>query len=135
MTIRSEDEALAFRYRASGADPLIECELEVLGSDYQANGYTTRSQADELGRRVGLRAGHRLLDIGSGCGWPGLYLAGQSGCHVVVIDPVIDGVRVARTRAEHDRVTEGGACVQSLGDPLPFAPESFDAVVHTDVTC
>ena len=26
----------------------------------------------------------RLLDVGSGRGWPGLYLAGRTGCRVVL---------------------------------------------------
>lgn len=135
MMARSEQDPFAGSDRSSGADALIESELEVLGSDYQASGYTTRSQADELGRHLRIRAGQRLLDIGSGCGWPGLYLASRLSCHVVVVDPIIDGVLVARHRADHDGMVERQSGLQGQGSDLPFAPRSFDAVVHTDVTC
>ncbi len=135
MMARLKEETFAERYRVSAADPLIESELEVLGSDYQANGYTTKSQADDLGDHLRLRAGDRLLDVGSGCGWPGLYLATQHECDVAVVDPIIDGVRVATTRAEHDGMTERVWGLQSLGGDLPFVSSSFDAVVHTDVVC
>ena len=32
---------------------------------------------------LGLGPGRRLLDVGGGQGWPGLYLARQTGCTVV----------------------------------------------------
>jgi len=135
MGSRPKEQTFTERYRLSGADPLIESELEVLGSDYQANGYTTMSQADDLGLHLRLRAGDRLLDIGSGCGWPGLYLAKEYGCDVVVIDPIIDGVRVAGARAVHDEMDRRESGVQGLGSDLPFVERSFDAVVHADVVC
>ena len=79
---------------------MIDAEREVLGSDYQANGYTTLSQAERIGVELGLGAGDRLLDVGSGCGYPGLYLAHRFGSSVTSIDPVVSGATSAAARAE-----------------------------------
>ena len=114
---------------------MIEAELEALGSDYRANGYTTGAQADDLGRRLGLRAGDRLLDIGAGCGWPGLYLARTTGCRVVSIDPVGEAATATAERAGVDELTARHQPVVGSGEHLPFRSGRFDAVLHTDVTC
>ena len=136
MSPTGEDPGERFRerYRRHG-DALLEAELDVLGSDYRANGYTTRSQADALGRALGLGEGDHLLDIGSGCGWPGLYLASVLGCSVVTIDPVLEGTSVAAARAASDGLGRRHHAVVAEGEALPFRSQSFDAVTHTDVTC
>lgn len=135
-SITAEDEErFSERYRTSGNTALIEAELEVLGSDYQANGYTTKAQAQELGRALRLAPGDRLLDVGSGCGWPGLYLAVSTGCAAVGVDPISEGVAVAAERATRDAVADRYAAIRGAGDALPFRAKSFDAVVHSDVTC
>jgi SAM-dependent methyltransferase len=107
----------------------------VIGSDFGADGYTTVEQADELARRLELRPGLRLLDLGSGRGWPGLYLSMQTGCRMVLSDIPLDSLRRARERAERERIGARCAVVVASGPHLPFAGESFDAVVHTDVLC
>jgi cyclopropane fatty-acyl-phospholipid synthase-like methyltransferase len=128
-------ETLGGRYAASGAAALVAAELEALGSDYQANGYTTRAQADELGRELALSRGQVLLDIGSGCGWPGLYLAARHGCFVISADPINEGGDAARRRAISDRLADRSLAVRAEGTALPIRQESIDAVVHTDVLC
>jgi len=128
-------ETLGKRYAASGDAALITAELEALGSDYQANGYTTIAQADELGHLLSLSKGQILLDIGSGCGWPGLYLAARHGCAVVSVDPVDEGLDVARRRAIADKLAERSLTIRADGAALPIRPGSVDAIVHSDVLC
>lgn len=130
-----EEQRLAQRYLASGSNALIDAEIEVLGSDYRANGYTTRTQADELGRLLDLEPGTALLDLGAGCGWPGLYLAERSGCDVASYDPMHEGLDVSRARAKKDGIESRHLAVRGHGDALPFRSRSFGAVVHTDVLC
>jgi cyclopropane fatty-acyl-phospholipid synthase-like methyltransferase len=130
-----DDERFAERYRNSGADAALTAEFEALGSDYQANGYTTITEADELGRVLGLGPGQVLADLGAGCGWPGLYLARTHGCAVVSIDPVAEGLAVAGRRAERDGLSEQAWTLQAHADALGLRPGSVDAVVHTDVLC
>jgi 2-polyprenyl-3-methyl-5-hydroxy-6-metoxy-1,4-benzoquinol methylase len=138
VTSRDEREALT-RFRDRYAIPTAavsrQIEQRVIGAAWGANGYTTLVQAIELGRRLNLDADRKLLDVGTGRGWPGLYLATQSGCHLVGTDlplePLVAAARRSRTEGVHERV----ALVAATGAHQPFRRASFDAVVHTDVLC
>lgn len=123
------------RYRVTGDAVFLEIERAVLGVDYQATGYTTRSEADDLGRQLALGPTSRLLDLGSGCGFPGLYLATRTGCSVVTVDPIATGTSTALARARRDGLAHRHLAVVARGQALPVASASFDAVVHVDVTC
>ena len=124
------------RFHALAVDPVVrQAERRVLGSDYGATSYTTLSQADELATLLGLSPRHLLLDLGTGTGWPGLYLARTTGCRVVLTDVPAEGLRVARERAIRDGLEGRSGLVVSSADALPFQDRSFDAVTHTDVLC
>lgn len=110
-------------------------ERQVIGADFGADGYTTRGQADELGRRLELGPGVRLLDLGTGRGWPGVYLAKSTGCEVVLLDRPLDGLRGATTRATREQVRGRCAAVAAAGPHLPFRAATFDALTHADVLC
>jgi cyclopropane fatty-acyl-phospholipid synthase-like methyltransferase len=112
-----------------------QAERVVIGADFGADGYTTVEQADELARRLELRPGLRLLDLGSGHGWPGIYLAKTTGCQVMLTDLPLEGLRVAATRAASEGLNSRSAVVAASGRHLPFAADAFDAIVHADVLC
>jgi 2-polyprenyl-3-methyl-5-hydroxy-6-metoxy-1,4-benzoquinol methylase len=138
MTARDEAQALAlFQQRYRNTPSLLACQIEqrVIGGDWGANGYTTMAQADTLARGLGLSASDRLLDLGTGRGWPGLYLAAQTGCRVVLADLPLEGLRVAANRAASEGLTARTGVVASAASGLPFRAGSFDAVIHTDVLC
>ncbi len=120
-------------YATVGAGPVLELERRVLGSDYGANGYTDVAQAQRLVELLELDAGSRLLDVGCGAGWPGVYLAARSGCRAVLSDVPVAGLHAAAARARHDGVA--AAPVAAAGELLPFRDRSFDAVTHADVLC
>jgi SAM-dependent methyltransferase len=123
------------RYSENRTAVVLEIERAVIGGDWGANGYTTIAQADLLGDALLLAPGRRLLDLGAGRGWPGLYLAVHSGCDVVLSDVPFEGLRLARARAAAERASSRVAAVASSARALPFRPAAFDAVVHTDVLC
>src|SRR5919204_3014788 len=103
MTVRDEQQARALfqqRYGNCPSPTARRIEQRVIGGDWGANGYTTMTQADALAAGLGLSAGDRLLDLGTGRGWPGLYLAARTGCRVVLTDLPLDALRVAAARAQ-----------------------------------
>jgi methylase of polypeptide subunit release factors len=134
---QDEREALAnfaARYALPRADVVQEIERRVLGAVWGGNGFTTVAQADALAERLDLGPGKRLMDLGTGRGWPGLYLAKRTGCEVVLTDLPIEGLQHALRRAEDEAVPSLGAIVASARH-LPFGKECVDTIVHTDVLC
>jgi 2-polyprenyl-3-methyl-5-hydroxy-6-metoxy-1,4-benzoquinol methylase len=127
------DYAHRYRLRASAA-VVDKAEREVIGDVWGANGFTTVDQAEDLRRRLELDRNSRLLDVGSGCGWPGLWLAQQTGCEVVVTDLPPEGLEVASRRAKAEGLRSLGA-VAASARRFPFAESSFDAIVHVDLMC
>lgn len=121
------------RYRVAGEPPLRRAELKVIGSDYGATSYTTKDQADRLAQLLGLGKGKILLDVGSGAGWPGIYLAHSTGCRVVLSDLPLEGLRVA-VRRIHDEGVHGGVLATS-GESLALRDGRFDAATSSDVLC
>ena len=138
MATRDEREVaarFAARYGAPQAEVIRDVEMAVIGGTWGANGYTTRHQADLLARSLDLDDGMRLLDLGAGRGWPGLYLASSTGCEVVLVDVPIEGLVLAAQRATREHLDARAVAAVSSARHLPFGAASFDAIVHTDVLC
>ena len=135
MSFPSDDMIDNFnsRYRASAEPVIRRIEQQVIGSDYGSTSYTTIAQANLLRDILDLGPEKRLLDIGTGAGWPGIYLAQSSECDVVLSDVPFEGLDVARSRAQTEKTN--GSVVASSGAPLPFRDSSFEAVTSSDVFC
>ncbi len=134
-SVADAKERFEERYGAGQNQATVALEREVIGGDYGANSYTTREQADVLLDHLDLMRGQRLLDIGAGRGWPGLYLSKRSGCRVVLTDLPVVALNEAGRRARKDRVHKRSEGIVAGGANLPFRPRSFDAIVHSDVLC
>ncbi len=122
-------------YRLGEADVVREIERRVCGCDYGGTSWTTRGEARRLGELLGLAPGVRLLEIGAGSGWPGLYLATTTGCEIVQTDLPLDGRKIAAARATADGLAETCRAAVADGAALPFETACFDAIVHSDVLC
>lgn len=139
MARTSEEQATFDRfskmYERLQSDVMRGIERSVCGCDYGATSWTTLDEAQRIDRFLALKPGKRLLDVGSGSGWPGIYLAQESGCDIVMTDLPLNGLRMAAKRAATDRIT--GACWATVADgaALPFHDGLFDAIHHSDVLC
>jgi len=123
------------RYGSRGSEAERAIELAAIGANVGANGYTTVAQAEELARRLKLTRRTRLLDVGCGRGYPGLYIARIAGCDVVSSDLPIASLRTARRRASRDRISRRASFIAASAVHPPLRPGTFDAIVHTDVLC
>jgi 2-polyprenyl-3-methyl-5-hydroxy-6-metoxy-1,4-benzoquinol methylase len=138
VTVKDEARARALfqeRYRNPPSLLASQIERRVIGGDWGANGFTSMAQADTLAHELRLSAAERLLDLGSGRGWPGLYRAARTGCQVVLTDLPLEGLRVAAARAASEGIAARTGVVAAAASGLPFRAGSFDVVIHTDVLC
>ncbi len=138
MTSRDERNALEQfreRYARPPAGVIDRIEERVIGAVWGASGYTTLDQANSLATRLGLGPGRRVLDVGTGRGWPGVYFALEYGCEVVGSDMPLDALATAASRARTEKVGKRFVAVAAAGADQPFRAESFDAIVLTDVLC
>ncbi len=122
-------------YTHGQTDFMLEIERSVCGCDYGGTSWTTREEADRTIKRLKLEPGVQLLEIGSGSGWPGLYLAQRSGCDATLTDLPLKGLQIAQKRAEEDQLS--GHCRVACADAaaLPFRDGAFDVIYHSDVLC
>jgi cyclopropane fatty-acyl-phospholipid synthase-like methyltransferase len=134
------DEADLFKrfsrkYSLGKSDLLTKIERSNCGCDYGSTSFTTVDQVDSLGSMLALAAEKHLLDIGAGSGWPGLYLAKESGCDVTLTDLPIEGLRRAKERAALDKLPGKTTMLVASGAMLPFSNGRFNAISHADVLC
>ncbi len=139
MALTRELNELASRY-AKYAEfgrsvAMRDLERSVCGCDYGSTSWTTRREAERIAQLLELRPTARLLDVGAGSGWPGLYLAQLTGCNVVLVDLPLAALRIALERATADCMFQHCGVVAADGAALPFKDASFDALSHSDVLC
>lgn len=119
----------------TSSETMMEIERSVCGCDYGCTSWTTRKEADGVAGMLGLRPGVKFLEIGAGSGWPGLYLAKETGSDATLIDLPEEGLRAAKKRAEKDGLADRCQIIQADAAALPFTDGSFDAIYHSDVLC
>lgn len=85
-----------------------------------------------LAKRMGLKQGTSLLDIGSGLGGPARFFAGHYGCTVVGIDVTPEYVAVSELLTRTTGLTERVSFQVGSATDLPFGTARFDAatLVH-----
>jgi SAM-dependent methyltransferase len=83
-----------------------------------------------------LRASSRLLEIGCGAGNL-LLQATVPGSYPVALDLSMQALAFVRSRLEEAQsgpeAPRGFACTQAIGDGLPFAENSFDCILLSEV--
>lgn len=110
--------------------------LLTYGDDVGQSGWVTADELERFAEWLELGPDTRLLDVGCGSGGPALRLAERTGASVVGIDLEEDGISTATRLAEERGLADRARFVRTdASGPLPFAGESFDAVISTDVMC
>ena len=117
-------ERLGAALREDGADPgRPTAEALAPYDQFHSRGIEA---TEELARPLAVKAGDRILDIGSGIGGPARYFAQRFGCRVAGIDLTAEFCDVARrlTRA----LALDGLVEFTQGNALtmPFAAAGFD---------
>ena len=133
------EQALKARFEEAylrSQSPIMKViERRVCGCDYGGNSWTTREQADALILLLKLDSSKKLIDVGAGSGWPGIYLAKNSGCSVTLVDLPEVGLRIAKERAQAEGIEDRVIAEVADASDLPYADQYFDAVGHSDLLC
>src|SRR6188472_3751628 len=113
----------------------------VLGDEYPAEvspySYTSRSELARIAAEVRAGPGDVLVDIGSGRGGPGLWVAATTGADYVAVDISSTGLAEVTLRAaqvglaDRVRVAEGSFEALPLADAEAAAVMSIDALLFT----
>jgi SAM-dependent methyltransferase len=139
MALSSELKGLACRLGTCAefarSNAARDLERSVYGCDYGGTSGTTQAEAERIAPLLDVRRGARLLDVGAGTGWPGLYLAQLTGCDAVLVDLPLASLRIARERGAADGLAQRCEVVVADGAALPFRDGFFDALSHSDVLC
>jgi len=133
----STEVAVAGHYRQGRLEESILAAVEREGKDPEKLAAADLSAVDEfhvggieatqeLAKHMELRAGLRVLDVGSGIGGPARYFAAQHGCRVTGIDLTEEFVRVARSLTARTKLDGLVEFRQGSALEMPFEPESFD---------
>ena len=102
-------ERFSNKYKLIQNDLLRQIERSNCGCDYGATSFTTLKQAKNLNAMLALGAKQNLLEVGAGSGWPGLFLARQSGCDITLTDLPVEGLQIAKERGESEQLA--GICI------------------------
>ena len=99
---------------------------ETYGEDIGQSSWMTAGEWLHFADQLGIRAGHNVLEIGSGSGGPAAYLAAARQCNVTGVDINEHGVRNARDLA-YAKGLDDRLRFEAIdaSRPLPFPAASF----------
>lgn len=97
--------------------------------DHELQNPTSADKLLLLGKRLGLGAGTRVLDVASGRGGPAVLLAKEFGCTVRGIEISPDFHAVALERAERERVADRVTFELADAATEPFGQGEYDVAL------
>jgi ubiquinone/menaquinone biosynthesis C-methylase UbiE len=128
-------------FAADESDVQAQVWSEVLGEEYPTElapySYTTRSELAQIAKAVKVGPTDLLIDIGSGRGGPGLWVAAETGARYLAVDIAVSGLEEVERRAaklglaDRVRVAEGSFQDLPLADGEAAAIMSIDALLFS----
>jgi SAM-dependent methyltransferase len=133
------DKDISRHYTVADLESRILAALEAAGKDVDAltvddlapvDAFHLRGRAatEQLAAWADIRAGHLVLDVGSGVGGTCRYLAATTGCKVIGLDLVESYCRVAERLSARVGLAEHTTFRQGSALELPFTDGHFDVV-------
>lgn len=108
----------------------------VLGAEYPAEvapySYTTRSELARIATEVQVGPEDLLVDVGSGRGGPGLWVAATTGARYLAVDIAEAGLTEVKRRAEHLGLGDRAATAEGSFESLPIPDGHAAAVMSID---
>jgi SAM-dependent methyltransferase len=120
-------------YGDLAADPQVEVRRETYDEDLGQASWITLAEALEFFRLLELAPGTSALEVACGSGGVTCRMARETKATCIGVDINTHGIDAANRRAgEQDLAGLVSFQVADAAAPLPFAPESFDAVFCND---
>jgi ubiquinone/menaquinone biosynthesis C-methylase UbiE len=139
--VTERDWATLFNQTFAAPASAVEARIwsEVFGDEYPANldihSFVTISELNRFVAELRLSPGDVLVDVGCGRGGPGLWVATQTGAHLIGIDIAETALNAARGRAmalgvaDHAEFHSGSFENTGLSDASVHAVMSVDALL------
>lgn len=138
MTTPDDDLAAGFdqEFARPASAVMARVWAAVLGDEYPAElapySWITRSELAVFVREVRVSAGDLLVDVGSGRGGPGLWVASRTGADHLAVDVAESGLAAVRETAGRLGVERRSRTALGSFEDLPLDDSSADAVMSVD---
>lgn len=117
----------------SPANRALRADVWDPGDDLGQQSFATVRYFDDMVRRLGMDAGSRVLDVGSGTGGPAIHMARVSGCEMTGVEVNDVGIEVAHRLVRGAGMEDRVRFVKADGMAMPFPDDSFDIAISMNV--
>jgi SAM-dependent methyltransferase len=115
---------------------LARIRAQTYGEDLGQTGWMTAPELRRFARLLKITSESRVLEVGCGSGGSALFLARTIRCSLTGIDINVSGIRNANRLVSKNGLGARIKFQKADGSrKLPFANNSFDAVISNDVMC
>jgi ubiquinone/menaquinone biosynthesis C-methylase UbiE len=132
------DWASLFSEEFAAPESAVEARVwrAVLGAEYPAEvapySFTTRSELARIAAEVQVGPHGLLVDVGSGRGGPGLWVAAQTGARYLAVDIAVAGLAEVTRRATNLGLADRVQTSEGSFEHLPLSDGQADAVMSID---
>jgi SAM-dependent methyltransferase len=130
------DEFYGSQYARIYGQLASEIRKEAFGEDFGGESWRSSTEQAEIAALLRLGPEARALDVACGAGGPSLDFVKRTGCPVVGVDIVPEGISCATAQAEKQGLADlASFIVTTAGERLPFEDGAFDAIMCIDSIC